>query len=220
MSRIVSRVGRVSVLLVLATGLAPVDAQESMFEGAFDPSRTIPSFSRPGITPPSTMSAPDADDAAVQSEAPFVPPEPSQAASTATTISGAFVPQQRPDPMNAATPLPEEPSAPTTRTPLGPSGPLWTRREPEPAATRRLGRVEGSIQKRPRAQPSQVRPTRRLATKLTPRRQEAKSRPPRQTKLLSEARRTAPARIELAPRAGPQLPLVLMPRHARVGDGP
>jgi hypothetical protein len=211
MSRIVSRVGRVSVLVVLATGLAPVDAQENMFEGAFDPSRTIPSFSRPGITPPSTMSAPDADGSALQSEAPLLPPEPSQAASTATTISGAAVPQQRPDPVNI-----EEPSAPT----IGPSGPLWTRREPEPAATRRLGRVEGSIQKRPRAQQSQVRPTRRLATKLTPRRQEAKSRPPRQTKLLSEARRTAPARIELAPRAGPQLPLVLMPRHARVGDGP
>src|SRR5687768_4040976 len=59
MSRRVSWVGIVSLLLVLVTGSGPVSAQEprrNMFDGLFGPPlRTPPSFSRPQATLPGTI---------------------------------------------------------------------------------------------------------------------------------------------------------------------
>jgi hypothetical protein len=155
-----------------------------------------------------------------------------------TTGSGL---EQRLVPSSTPT-LPQQPeqqtAAPTPSTPPPTPGPLWTRRDLWPAATRtiqkqnarRLGTVrapyqrpgrtalrpdamkEGSIQKRQGTQPSQVRPNRRLGAKPTRGRQEVKSRA---TWATREARRIAPATTELAPRAALQLPHGLMPRHAR-----
>ena len=115
-------------------------------------------------------------------------------------------------------------------------GPLWTRRDIAPAATRttpkqpprhrrtasapkprREAMKQASIQKQKGTQRSQVRPN-RLGTKLMPVRQEAKSRGQASTWAATDrrgTRRAATARIELAPRGEPQLPLGLMPRHAR-----
>jgi hypothetical protein len=121
----------------------------------------------------------------------------------------------------------KETAAPSASTPT--PGPLWTRREIAPAATqttakqpprhrrrasapapRREAVKEVSIQKRQVTQRSQVRPKVR---------QEVKSRGKATTwvarRAKREARMAAPARIELAPRGEPQLPLGLMPRHAR-----
>ena len=121
----------------------------------------------------------------------------------------------------------KETAAPSASTPT--PGPLWTRREIAPAATqttpkqpprhrrtasapppRREAVKEASIQKRQVTQRSQVRPKVR---------QEVKSRGQASTwvarRATREARKAAPARIELAPRGEPQLPLGLMPRHAR-----
>jgi hypothetical protein len=136
-----------------------------------------------------------------------------------------------------ATPLlQKETAAPSASTPT--PGPQWTRRDIAPAATRttpkpprqrrtasaphprREGVKEASIQKRKGTQRSQAR-LNRLGTKPARARQEAKSRGQASTwaaterRATREARRTAPARVELAPRGEPQLPLDLMPRHAR-----
>jgi hypothetical protein len=195
-----SRGGIVSVLLVLATGLDPVNAQDSrrnMFEGLFTPPlRTPPSFSRPEATASSSIllessaRAPEADSAA-ENEAPSAPAEPSQTAATAKTQT-----QER-------------------STSGNPTRPPWA------DAVK-----ESSIQRRQGTQPSQVHPTRRLGAKPIRGRKEAKShaqasgsgkwaktdQPTRATRI---ARTTAPARIEFAPRAAPQLPHGLLPRHAR-----
>jgi hypothetical protein len=194
-----SQGGIVSVLLVLATGLAPVNAQDSrrnMFEGLFSPPlRTPPSFSRPEATATSRIlleSLPqpaEADNSAAENEAPSAPAEPSQAAATATTQT-----QERSTSGNPARP-------------------------PRANAVK-----ESSIQRRQGTQPSQVRPNRRSSAKPIRGRKEAKSRvqasgtwakTDQPTRATSGARVTSPARIEIAPRAAPQLPHGLMPRHAR-----
>jgi hypothetical protein len=135
----------------------------------------------------------------------------------------------------------KETAAPSASTPT--PGPLWTRREIAPAATqttpkqpprhrrtasapppRREAVKEVSIQKGQGTQRSQVRPN-RLGTKPTRVRQEAKSRGQASTwaatdrRATREVRRTPPARIELAPRGEPELPLGLMSRHARREQG-
>jgi hypothetical protein len=144
---------------------------------------------------------------------------------------------------NAAPSLPET-IAPTASTAPPLPGPLWTRREIAPAATRttpkppprnprsrtasapppvREAVKQASIQKRHVTQRSQVRPN-RLGTKPSLGRQEVQSRRQASTRAATQrqatrqARRTAPATIQLAPRGEPQLPLGLMPRHARRGE--
>jgi hypothetical protein len=228
MSRREARVGLVSVLLVLGTGLGPVNAQEprrDMFEGLFGPPlRTPPSFSRPEATLPGTI-LPDSlrprpaeeDSFAAPNEAASAPAG-SQAGSTATTqaqetsISGTPAPQPRPD----------------------------------------AGK-EGSVEKRHGAQSSQVRLNRRLGAKPMSGRQQAKSRAQAsgtaratrgsaaeraasvrgpeligRRRLPEKALRKADAVLrfsehlsakqgeaKLWPRAAPVLPHSLMPRHAR-----
>jgi hypothetical protein len=187
-----SRGGIVSVLLVLATGLDPVNAQDSrrnMFEGLFTPPlRTPPSFSRPEATASSSIllessaRAPEADSAA-ENEAPSAPAEPSQTAATATTQT-----QER-------------------STSGNPTRPPWA------DAVK-----ERSIQRRQGTQPSQVRPTRRLGAKPIRGRAQASgkwAKTDQPTRATRSARTTAPLRIEFAPRAAPQLPHGLLPRHAR-----
>jgi hypothetical protein len=174
--------------------LAPVNTQEShrdMFEGLFDPPlRTPPSFSRPEASSPSTIVLePVPRPAEAGSSAPqneAPSAEPSQAASTATTQTQETSISGRPAP----------------------------RRRPH-------GAKEGSIQKRQGTQPSQTRLNRRLGAKLTRGRPEVRRHSQASTWAATdrrdtrEARRIAPASIEPTPRGEPQLPLGLMPRHAR-----
>ena len=150
----------------------------------------------------------------------FIPSDRSVAAPSST----ATLPQEvEQDP---APPLHEQTTAPSASTPATP-GPLWTRRDIAPAATRTTPKQpprhrrtaappyprretvkEASFQERQGTRRSQVRPKVR---------QEVKSRGQAGTWIATErratreARRTAPARIELAPRGEPQLPLCLMP---------
>ena len=162
----------------------------------------------------------------------FIPPDRSVAAPSST----ATLPQEvEQDP---APPLQEQTTAPSASTPAT-TGPLWTRREIAPAVTRttpkqpprhrrttsapqprREAAKEASTQKRQGTQRFQVRPN-RLGAKPTHVRREA-SRGQASTwaatdrlRATRETRRTAPAKMELAPRGEPQLPLGLMPRHAR-----
>ena len=189
-----SRGGILSVLLVLATGLAPVNAQDSrrnMFEGLFDPPlRDPPSFSRPEATVllDSLPRPAEADDSAAETEAPSAPAEPSQAEATGTTQM-----QERSTSGNPARP-------------------------PRADAVK-----ESSIRRRHGTQPSQVRPKDLLRAKLIRGRKEAKTRArasgtwaktDQRTRAPSDARITASATIELEPRAAPQLPHGLVPRHA------
>ena len=154
----------------------------------------------------------------------FIPPDRSVAAPSSTATSPQKVEE------DTAPPLQEETAAPSAST-LPTPGPLWTRRDIAPAATRTTPKQpprhrrtasppyprretvkEASFQKRQGTRRSQVRPKVR---------QEIKSRGQASTWIATErratreARRTAPARIELAPRGEPQLPLGLMPRNAR-----
>ena len=199
-----SRGAIVSVLLVLATGLAPVNAQDSrrnMFEGLFGPPlRTPPSFSRPETTAPSRIlldSLPrpaEADNSAAENEAPSAPAEPSQAAATATTQT-----QERS----------------TSGTPARPP-------RADAVKARADAVKESSIQRRQGTQPSQVRPNRRLSAKLIRERKGAKSRVQatgtwakthQPTRATRDARKIASARIGFAPRAAPPLPHGLMPQR-------
>ena len=161
----------------------------------------------------------------------FIPPDRSVAAPSST----ATLPQEvEQDP---APPLQEQTAAPSASTPPTP-GPLWTRREIAPAATRttpkqpprhrrtasaprprREAAKEASTQKRQGPPRFQVRPN-RLGAKPPHVRREASGQASTwaatdRLRATRETRRTAPARMELAPRAEPQLPLGLMPRHAR-----
>jgi hypothetical protein len=162
----------------------------------------------------------------------FIPPDRSVAAPSSTATLPQEVDQ---DP---APPLQEQTTTPSASTPATP-GPLWTRREIAPAVTRttpkqpprhrgtasapqprREAAKELSTQKRQGTQRFQVRPN-RLGAKPTHVRREA-SRGQASTwaatdrlRATRETRSTAPAKMELAPRGEPQLPLGLMPRHAR-----
>ena len=154
----------------------------------------------------------------------FIPPDRSVAAPSSTATLPQEV-EQDPAPT-------EQTAAPSASTPPTP-GPLWTRREIAPAATRttpkqppRHRRTASAPQPRREAakevstQKRQVRPN-RLGAKPTHVRREA-SRGQTSTwaatdrlRATRETRGTAPAKIELAPRGEPQLPLGLMPRQAR-----
>ena len=154
----------------------------------------------------------------------FPPTARSQLPPTATSPQEA---EQDPAP-----PLQEQTAAPSASTPPTP-GPLWTRRDIAPAATRttpkqpprhrrtasapqprREAVKEASIQKRQGTQRSQVRPN-GAANDVQRSRGQASTWVATERRATREARRTAPAGIELAPRGEPQLPLGLMPRHAR-----
>ena len=154
----------------------------------------------------------------------FIPPDRSVAAPSSTATSPQEV-EQDPTP-----PLQEQTAAPSASTPPTP-GPLWTRRDIAPAATqatpkqpprhrrtasapqpRREAVKEASIQKRQGTQRSQVRQKVRQQVKS---RGQASTWVATERRATREARRTAPAVMELAPRGEPKLPLGLMPRHAR-----
>ncbi len=153
----------------------------------------------------------------------FIPPDRSVAAPSSTATSPQEV-EQDPTP-----PLQEQTAAPSASTPPTP-GPLWTRRDIAPAATqttpkqpprhrrtasapqpRREAVKEASIQKRQGTQRSQVRQKVRQQVKS---RGQASTWVATERRATREARRTAPAGMELAPRGEPKLPLGLMPRHA------
>jgi hypothetical protein len=235
-----------ALISVLALSVSPAQSQPSGGDsaGVFAPApmtgSTHDRFVPPERTVATPSSTPTSPQEAEQEAAPLQKPTAAPTAGTPSPSPGPLWTRREPAPAATRTISKQPPASP---------GPLWTRREtPAPTATRtapkqnarRLGTVrptlyqppgrtavkEGSIQKRPATQLSQVRPNRRLGAKPTGGRQEARSRakasgtatwaetdqPMRATR---QARRTEPARTELAPRATPQLPHGLMPRHAR-----
>ena len=149
----------------------------------------------------------------------FIPPDRSVAAPSSTATS--------PQEVDPTPPLQEQTAAPSGSTPPTPR-PLWTRRDIAPAATQttpkqpprhrrtpqpwREAVKEASIQKRQGTQRSQVRQKVRQQVKS---RGQASTWVATERRATREARRTAPAGMELAPRGEPKLPLGLMPRHAR-----
>jgi hypothetical protein len=149
----------------------------------------------------------------------FIPPDRSVAAPSST----ATLPQEvEQDP---APPLQEQTTTPSASTPATP-GPLWTRREIAPGVTRttpkqppRHRRTASAPQPRREAakevstQKRQVRPN-RLGAKPTHVRREA-SRGQTSTWAATDRLRAARETRGTAPAGEPQLPLGLMPRHAR-----
>jgi hypothetical protein len=183
---------------------------------------------------------PGGGSAGLFSPVPLTGSSPEQRFAPVAAPASTPTPPQEAEP-DAAPLSKKETAAPSASTPPPTRGPLWTRRDIAPAATRttpkqpprhRTGRTasapqprreavkEASTQKRQGTLRSQAR-LNRLGMKPARARQEAKSRGQASTwaaterRATREARRTAPARIELAPRGEPQLPLGLMPRHAR-----
>ena len=154
----------------------------------------------------------------------FIPPDRSVAAPSSTTT----LPQEVEE--DTAPPLQEQTAVPSASTLPPTPGPLWTRRDIAPSATRttpkqprhrrtasaphprREAVKEASIQKRQGTQRSQVRQKVRQQVKS---RGQASTWVATERRATREARRTAPAGMELAPRGEPKLPLGLMPRHAR-----
>jgi outer membrane biosynthesis protein TonB len=149
----------------------------------------------------------------------FIPPDRSVAAPSSTATSPQEVEQDPTPPLQEQTAAPSASTPPTPRRDIAPAATQTTPKQPprhrrtaSAPQPRREAVKEASIQKRQGTQRSQVRQKVRQQVKS---RGQASTWVATEMRATREARRTAPAVMELAPRGEPQLPLGLMPRHAR-----